>query len=310
MGAPMRRLVPVIVLAVVLGACTHLRGPSAPLAREQFVAAAGLETSIAKDMAERFVVAYADAPKDGGRELASLVTGPKLAAWVHWLGVQDREFQGTIAGRPEIRHVAFVGELRTGSTTGAEVALDASVNFTYRPTGQASFSRSRDLTGPLILVQTGPVDWKVFDATRDGALMSDGIDLFDHVAIQADGVTIRLESVFLFAPNWQFNVVVTNRSGSEIQLDTDRMGLYVKTGAKSYGRVDGVATGSLAAIAPHTTVEGLMAFPGQASAKGRVLSIAYRAGRRALPPFAFPLQGIVTLPSPAPTSPPPVPSPS
>lgn len=306
----MRWLAPVVVLGLVLGACTHLRGPSAPLAREEFVAAAGLETSIAKDTADRFVTAYADAPKDGGRQLASLVTGPKLVAWVHWLGVQDREFQGTIAGRPEIRHVAFVGELHTGSTTGAEVALDASVTFTYHPAGAASFTRTRDLTGPLVLVQTGPVDWKVLDATRDGALMSDGIDLFAHVAIQADGVTVRLGSVFLFPPNWQFNVVVTNRSRSEIQLDADRMALYVKTGARSFVRVDGVATGSLAAIAPHTTVEGLMAFPGQSSAKGRVLSIAYRVGRRTLPPFAFPLQGIVTLPSPAPTSPPPVPSPS
>jgi hypothetical protein len=115
MGAPMRRFAPLVV-AVMLGACTHVRGPSAPLAREELAATAGLETSIAKDTAERFVTAYANAAKDGGRELDSLVTGPKLVAWVHWLGVQDREFEGTVTGRPEIRHVAFVGELRNGST--------------------------------------------------------------------------------------------------------------------------------------------------------------------------------------------------
>jgi hypothetical protein len=294
----MRRLIVVLVAALVsTPACSTSRGPTAPLAREQFEPGSGLEAAIARDTAERFVLAYAHASQDGARELRSLVTGPKLLAWAHWLGVQDREFNGRITGQADVRHILFVGELQAGGTTGAEIELDASVTFTFTPTDGQAIVQRRDLTGPMVLVQTGPVDWKVLDGTRDGVRMSDAIELFKQISIASGGVTVRLDSVFLFSPSWQFNVEVTNESRASVRLDPSRVGLLVKRG-KTFERVQGAVTHSLAEVRPRSSAEGLLAFPGRASSDGTWLSLGYASAGKRLPPFAFPLQGILTVPSP------------
>jgi hypothetical protein len=303
----MRRLSQVLLLVpVLLGACSgELRGPAAPLAREQLLADPGLEAAIVRSTAERFLRAYAAASRDGARELRSLVTGPKLLAWVHWLAVQNREFDGSISGRPDIRRSTFVQELQAGGSNGAEVDLDASVRFTFDPADGPTFPRTRSFTGPMVLLQTGPVDWKVFDATRDGDRMADGIELFRRDVIDDGGVTVRLDSVFLFGSSWQFNVVVTNGTGSEVRLDPAGAALFVQTGPNAFARVEGATTGSLAVVSAHARIEGLMAYPAQDSAEGRVLSIVYRpgSGPGSKPlRFAFPLEGLITAPSPAPTT--------
>jgi hypothetical protein len=299
----MRRLFAFLVAAIVtIPACSTAHGPNAPLAREQFEPGSGLEAAIARDTAERFVLAYAHASQDGARELSSLVTGPKLLAWAHWLAVQDREFDGAITGTPDVRHVVFVGQLQAAGTTGAEIELDASVTFTFTPTQGQAIVQHRDLTGPMVLVQTGPVDWKVLDGTRDGVRMSDAIDLFKQISIASGRVTVSLDSVFTFAPSWQFNVVVSNGTRAPIRLDPSRVGLFVKTGSNAFERVQGAVTHSLAEVRPGSHAEGLLAFPGRSSSAGTVLSLGYTSGGKKLQPFAFPLQGLLTLPSPSPTS--------
>jgi hypothetical protein len=299
----MRKLIAFLAAALVaMAACTTFHGPGAPLAREQFEAGSGLEAAIARDTAERFVFAYASANQDDARELASIVTGPKLRAWAHWLGVQDREFEGTISGTPEVRHAVFVGELQAEGTTGAEVDLDASVTFTYSPNDGQPFTQRRDLSGPLVLIQTGPVDWKVLDGVRDGVRMSDAIELFKQVSIASGGVTVQIDSVFLFAPTWQFNVVVTNGTDAPIRLDPTRVGLFVKSGPDEFTRVTGAVTQSLADVPPGANVEGQMAFSSRSSSDGTVLSLGYTSGHERFPPFAFPLQPLITVPSPSPTA--------
>jgi hypothetical protein len=303
----MRRLIALTVLALTSLACAPAPlGPSAPLAREQVDAGKGLDVSVARASVEAFVHAYASAARDGGSALVSTVVGPKLEAWAHWLDVQNAEFDGSIVGSPAIGGSAFVAEIDTGQAVGAQVDLAASVAFTFEPaTGQA-FERTRSLDGPVTVVKIGAADWRVLDATRDGVPMSDGIQLFKSEEQTDGGVTVRLDSLFMFAPNWQFNIVIENNTDHAVQLEPSGVALLDRSSGATQ-RVDGALTGSLAVIPAHGTVEGLMAYPAQDAADGRTLAIAYRDGR-ALLRFEFPLKGLVkVVPPPAPTTTAPVP---
>ena len=298
----MRRLITVIVFALTVPACAPApQGPSAPLAREQVDAGQGLDASIARTSVEAFVRAYASASQDGGSGLATIVLGPKLEAWAHWLDVLNAEFDGSIVGTPAIDGLSFVAEIDTGRAVGAEVDLAASVAFTFDPSGGQAFERTRSLDGPVTVVKIGAADWRVLDATRDGVPMSDGIQVFKSEEQTDGGVTVRMDSLFMFAPNWQFNVVVENRTDHAVQLEPTGVVLLHEAGG-SVARVDGVVTGSLAVIPAHATVEGLMAYPAQDASNGRTLAVAYRYGRTLLP-FEFPLGGLVkVVPPPAPTT--------
>ena len=290
----MRRLIAVTLLTLTSLACTPASvGPSAPLAREQVNAGPGLDASIARSSVDAFVRAYASASQDGGSALASTVVGPKLDAWVHWLDVQNAEFDGSIVGTPSIDGLAFVAEIDTGRAVGAQVDLAASVAFTFNPSRGKAFDRTRSLDGPVTVVKIGPADWRVLDATRDGIPMSDGVQLFKSEQQTDRGVTVRLDSLFMFAPNWQFNVVVDNTTDHAVQLEPSGVALLDQSSG-AVQRVDGALTGSLTVIAAHATVEGLMAYPAQDAADSRTLAIAYRDGRAVLP-FEFPLKGLVKV---------------
>lgn len=291
------------LLLVAVSCAPSLHGPGRPIAREEVLGDAGLDVTAARDVAERFVLAYARASQDGGSSLGSLVVGPKLESWVRWLNVQNREFHGTINASPAIRAVDFVAELQTGNATGVQVAVDASVTFTFAPMDAQPFERTRSLAGGMVLVKTGPLEWQVLDATRDGQPMSDGIQILKDQVLKDRGVSVQLDSVFTFAPNWQLNAIVTNHTAHPVALDPAGAILLVKTGKGQFDPVDGVTTGSLESVPAHGSVKGLMAFPAQASAQGRVLVLAYTNGGR-VSRFAFPLQGLVTAtPLPATTTP-------
>jgi hypothetical protein len=298
----MRRLIAVTLLAFTSFACAPApQGPTAPLAREQVDAGQALDAVVARSSVEAFVRGYASASRDGGSALASVVVGPKLDAWVHWLDVQNAEFDGSIVGTPAIQGLSFVAEVDTGRAVGAEVGLSASVAFTFDPATGPAFDRTRSLDGPVTVVKIGPADWRVLDATRDGVPMSDGIQLFKSEQQTDGGITVRLDSLFMFAPSWQFNVIVENSTDHAVQLEPTGVALLRRTSG-AVNRVEGALTGSLAVIPAHATVEGLMAYPTQDAAVGRTLAIAYRDGGAVLP-FAFPLKGLVkVVPPPAPTT--------
>jgi hypothetical protein len=113
-------------------------------------------------------------------------------------------------------------------------------------------------------------------------------------------VTVHLDSLFMFPPKWQFNVVIQNASPHDVSLDPDGAALFVDRG-DGFERVEGVLTASLGTVPAGETVEGLMVFQAQRSADGRVLSLVYGTRPRPLR-FEFPLQDLVTaVPPPAPT---------
>jgi hypothetical protein len=306
----MRRLVfSSLVLLAATSCSPSLEGASQPLAQEQVGAGLGLDVASARRTALDFVNAYAHTTEDDGARLSALVVGPKLTAWVHWMTVQNQQFDGTISGIGDVRSVAFIDSFLVRNAVGGQVNLGASVTFTYEPADGQAFDRTRIMDGPVTLLRTGTAEWRVVDATRDGQSMNDGIQLFHDVSMASHGVTVSLHSLFMFTPAWQFNVTVVNRTGGLIRFEPDRLGLFVRRQGAPAQRMEGVYTEALDALPSGFDAEGLVGFPQQDEAKGRTLSLAYRlAGGRHVT-FAFPLGEVVTQvpptssePSPAPTS--------
>jgi hypothetical protein len=299
----MRRVLALAATALALAACAREPvGPTAPLALEQVPPAPGLVAASARRTAIELVQAYADAPLDGGAALAQLVTGSKLERWVYWLGVQNAQFPGRIVGGADLRRVRFDGLLPVPRAVGAQVTLGATVRFTFTPNDGEPFERARILDGPVRLVSLRPGDWRVVDLTRDGVAMSEGIRLFRNESRTRDGVSVRLDSLFMFTPNWQFNLAVENRSRRPVRLDPDATGLYLELPDGSFERTEGIPSVALTAtIPPQRGVQGLIAFPEQGSAARRSLVLTFRRDGGALR-FAFPLEDLVSsVPPPPPT---------
>ncbi len=299
----MRRHLGLVAVLLALGACAREPvGPAAPLALEQLPATPALVAASARETVLEFLRAYADAPLDGGASLAELVAGPELERWVTWLGVQDAQFPGRIVGEVDLRHARFLSTVPLRRALGAQVALGATVRFTFTPEDGDPFQRARILDGPVSLVSLRPGDWRVVDLTRDGVPMSDGIELFRNEARTEDGVSVRLDSLFMFTPNWQFNLVIENRSRRTLRLDRDASGLFVERGDGSFERYEGVPSLALQVpLPPERGVQALLAFPQQDSAEGRSLVLTFRRDGEPLR-FSFPLEDLVSsIPPPPPT---------
>lgn len=300
---PRASLVLVLGGLLTLASCAPApSGPDAPIALEQVAPAPALTSGATRQTVLEFLDAYTRTPADGGAALAELVAGRELQRWAFWLAVQNAQFPGSIEGTHDVRTVDFVGATPTEEALGAQVDLGASVTFGFSPAGGEPFERTRILDGPATLVSTRAGDWRVLDLTRDGVPMSDGIELFaDEVRTDA-GLSVRLDSLFMFAPSWQFNVVVENRTSSGVRLDRDATGLYVRATDGGFERLDGAISPALAALPAGAGVQSLLSYPLQDSADGRVLVLTFRRGERAFR-FDFPLEDLVTaVPPPAPTA--------
>jgi hypothetical protein len=297
-----------LVLLAATSCAPSLKGASQPLAQEQVGAGLGLDVASARRTALDFVNAYAHTTEDDGARLSALVVGPKLTAWVHWMTVQNRQFDGTISGIGDVRSVAFVDSFLVKNGVGGRVNLGASVTFTYDPADGPTFQRTRIMDGPVTLRQTGAAEWRVVDATRDGQSMDEGIQLFKDLSIASHGVIVSVHSLFMFTPAWQFNITVVNRTGGLIRFQPSRLGLFVRRKGAPAQRMNGVYTEALAALPSGFDAEGLLGFPQQDEARGRTLSLAYRLadGRRVT--FSFPLADVVTRVPPTGSEPSPVPT--
>lgn len=298
MRPPAGLLVTVSLLTLV--ACTREAvGPSAPIAPAQVTPGPALEASAARRAVVAFVEAYRASPEQGIGPLANLVVGPDLGAWVRWLDVQHREFGGAIEATADVRDVEFIGAIESPRISGASVGLSASVAFTFDPSDASPFQIVRVLDGPVSLVRTAPGTYAVLDVFRNGVPMSDGIQPFRNQRRSQGGITVLMDSLFMFPPRWQFNVVVHNDTGHDIVLDESASTLFVDRG-DGFERVgEGAITPSLRVVPAGQAVDGLMSFPAQRSAEGRVLSLVYQGGRSPIR-FEFPLGDLVTAVPPPP----------
>ena len=174
------------------------------------------------------------------------------------------------------------------------------VNARVREIGHLAVDLVRVLDGPVTLIRSSAGAYQVQDLLRNGVPMSDSIELFRNQERTAGDVSVRLDSLFMFPPNWQFNVVVRNLGSHDVVLDPDGAALFVDR-ADGFERIQGVITSSLDVVPAGEAVDGLMVFPAQRSADGRVLSLVYGVGPNALR-FEFPLEDLVSVvPPPPPT---------
>jgi hypothetical protein len=293
--AVVRRLGIILVLAISLVppacAATPL-GPSGPLAQELVGGPDGIDAAAARATALAFLSTYADSPSRGVGALRALVAGPDLRSWVRWLGVQNREFDGTIEGDVDLRSASFVSFVPIRKAVGARIDLGASVTFSYTPTDGEPFERNRILDGPITLLRTGTADWRIVDVTRDGISMDAGITRFEGQTHHLAGVAVRLDSVFRFVPNWQFNVVVTNETSATIGLDPVAAALLVRESG-GLRTLETTPSRSLQAIPPGATVEAVVAVPYQDSARGTALSLPFVASDGRLRRFLFRLDELI-----------------
>ena len=184
---------------------------------------------------------------------------------------------------------------------GAQVGLSASVTFLFAPLDDGSLRARPDPRRARDAVADGEGSYRVIDLQRDGVPMSAGIELFREETRIEGPAEVTLDSLFMFPPNWQFNVVVRNSGRTPLILEPDLVGLYVE-GAAGFERLEPVITGSLALVPPGMDAEGILAFPLQDSGQGRVLTLAYLSGRK-LVQFDFPLDELVNVvPPPPPTT--------
>jgi hypothetical protein len=295
----MRTRALIVPLLLGLAACSpELAGPAAPIAQAQVTPGPALDAGAAREAVVSFIEAYRASPDEGSLPLARLVAGEELASWVRWLDVQHREFDGTIEAASDVRDVEFIGTVDARRAFGAQVGLSASVTFVFDPAEDDPIELVRVLDGPVTLVRTELGTYRVVDLLRNGVPMSDGIELFRGEEQSEGEVTVRLDSLFMFPPNWQFNVIVGNAGDEDVALDVSGAALFVDSGT-GFERVDGVITSSLGVVPAGATVEGLMVVAAQETAQGRVLSLVYGAGDDALR-FEFPLDDLVSVVPPPP----------
>lgn len=289
-----RRLVAIGLVAIGLGACAgEPVGPATPLAREQVPPAPAFDASATRQTVVEFLHAYAESPS-APQTLADLVAGEELVSWVRWLAVQHREFDGSIEAEADVRDVEFIGAIDAGRTRGAQVGISATVTFTFAPSGADAFDRARILDGAVTLVRTED-GYRILDLFRDGIEMTDGIELLRDVSQSKDGVTVTLDSVFMFAPNWQFNVIVENATATTLIADPGATGLFV--GGADATAEAGAVTGSVLTVPASTSIDGILAAPLQETARDRTLVLTYLAGERTLT-FTFPLVDLINVAPP------------
>ena len=183
-------------------------GPAAPIAPAQLAPGPALDASAARQAVVDFVEAYAASPDQGIGPSRAGASGPELASWVRVARrAASRVRRDDPSPRRDVRDVEFVGSLDGPARAPRAVGLSASVALPVRATRRRPVERVRVLDGPVTLIRRrGHVQGH--DLLRNGVPMSDGIELFRDEERTAAASSVRLDSLFMFPPNWQFNVVV------------------------------------------------------------------------------------------------------
>jgi hypothetical protein len=283
------------VVALATGACNPSpSGPSGPAASDQVTPDDAVKATGARAVAAAFVRAYASDTGANPRALARLVNGDRLQRWVHWLGIQDREFPGTISGAVDTNEIgpAAPFELTTVPGSGAflrDVDVRATITFSFRPDDGDTITLSRSLDGPMrLLFDDEHGTWSVLDFTRDGIPLSRTFEIVaESAAASRGGADVAIDS-FVSVPYWQFFLrMSTDRAAGIAPHDVE---LLDADGGRL--AVAQEVTSSLRAIAAGPAVEGIVTFPAQASADGLTLRIAMRRPGGATT-FDFELQGLI-----------------
>jgi hypothetical protein len=213
---------------------------------------------------------------------------------VHWLGIQDREFPGTISGAVENNEIGPAAPFELTSVPGSEaflrdVDVRATITFSFRPEDGEAIALSRSLDGPMrLLFDDEHGTWSVLDFTRDGIPLSRTFEIVaETAAASRDGTDVAIDS-FVSVPYWQFFLrMSTDRAVGLAPHDVELLGADGERIA-----VAREVTSSLQAIDAGPVAEGIVTFPAQATADGLTLRIAMRSPG-VVTTFDFKLRGLI-----------------
>ncbi|MGZ4153735.1 MAG: hypothetical protein ACXVQ0_04575 [Actinomycetota bacterium] len=293
-----RRPVTVLLLAVALAgvACRASgSGPAGAVAAAEVTPDDAIKAAAARAAAEAFVQAYAsDTGTDVG-SLEALAGTPLVKGWVHWLGVQNREFPGTISGAVTNELVGPAAPFAVTGVAGSDTILRqvdvrATITFALHPTVGQGQEATRSLDGPMRLIQARDGSWKILDFTRDGVLLTQEFEVLKPAPVTHGGVRIAV-GAFLSAPYWQFGLEVSSRSA--VSFTTAGTELLDATGSRAAAAR--AITGSLARVRPGKAVEGMVTFPTQPNAAGLTLHIVLRGSAGPIR-FSFALGSLIHPP--------------
>lgn len=283
-----------LLVAITTVACgVSAVGPTDAVAPDQVTPDDAVKAAGARAVASAFVRAYATDTGPRPRALARLVDGARLRRWVHWLGVQDREFPGTISGAVENNEIGPAAPFAVTSVPGSEALLRevdvrATITFSFRPEGDDAITLSRSLDGPMRLIfddQRGT--WRVLDFTRDGIPLSRTFEIVAKRAASGGSANVAIDS-FVSVPYWQFFILVS--SDRPVGLAPRDVELVDANGKRT--SVAREVTSSLRGIAVGPAVEGIVTFPAQSTADGLRLRMTLR-GPGGATTIDFRLRGLI-----------------
>ncbi len=295
----MRRLLAVLLLALA-GCAPAAAGPQRTNALEQVSPTVGVDVAAARQAVVAFVESYAQAGEDGGARLLTLAGTRKLLRWAQWVGVQVDQFPGQILGQPDVREVGLLGFVQLPQALGAQLDLEAVVTLTLVPEEGTPERRTRVFHGPVAVFRRALGDWAVVNIFRDGLSLDAEIHLVDE-ALEAHRVTVELDSVFSFVPEWSVNLVVSNRGAARVRIRPDRAAIVPAGGGEAVLGAGG--TPNLRSIPPGARdVPAILTFPAPAGlSPDDLLELPVEVGRAEVV-FRFPLGRLVSLADRPPTA--------
>jgi hypothetical protein len=176
----------------------------------------------ARSVALAFLRAYARSPADGGRALDHLVVGTLAKQWVHWIGIQNEGFPGTIHGALQVGDLGppLLVRAENGSLDGVTaygIVVRATVTFTYTPEDGTAQPLQRLMDGLIVVVQSPDGRFRVLNFMRDGRRLDQFFRVFDGAEEQRNGVSVEIRNVVQLE-RWQFGVRITNRTGQPLRV--------------------------------------------------------------------------------------------
>ena len=277
------------VVVVAVACSTPTSGPTGPAAPAQLTPDDATKAAGARAVAAAFVRAYASDTDADPRELAALVDGDRLERWVHWLGIQDREFPGTISGTVETNTIGPAAPFEVATVPGSEallreVAVQASITFSFQPDAGDTITLSRSLDGPMrLLFDDRRGTWSVLDFTRDGIPLSQAFEVVGKQGTTSNrGVDLAIDA-FVSVPYWQFFLQVSSDRAAHLASKDavllDALGKPVASARE--------VTSSLRSVPADRAVEGIVTFPAQVAADGLTVRMTFRV-RAASPRWRSP----------------------
>lgn len=290
-----RRTSALLLVSIAAVACTASpSGPTGPAPPDQVTPDDAVKAAGSRAVAAAFVRAYAS---DTGAEpttLSALVAGERLKRWVHWLGVQDREFPGSVSGRVDADRIGPAASFQVASLPGSgallrEVIVRGSVTFSFQPDAGDAITLSRSLDGPMrLLFDERHGTWHVLDFTRDGIPLSQTFEVVGKRGTSStEGIDLAIDA-FVSVPYWQFFLRIS--SDHAVRL-ASKDAVLVDAGSTPVASAREV-TSSLGSVRSGHAVEGIVTFPAQAAADGLAVRMTFRgAGGDAV--VEIPLEGLI-----------------